>query len=39
MPSLATLIIFSFSPAQEAAGRWFEDNDPLGVAFEYPVQE
>jgi hypothetical protein len=22
-----------------AANRWFEDNDPLGVAFEYEVQE
>lgn len=20
-----------------AANRWFEDNDPLGMAFEYPV--
>jgi hypothetical protein len=20
-----------------AAGRWFEENDPEGVAFEYPV--
>jgi hypothetical protein len=23
----------------EAADRWFEENDPEGVAFEYPVQE
>jgi hypothetical protein len=22
-----------------AANRWFEDNDPLGMAFEYEVQE
>jgi hypothetical protein len=22
-----------------AANRWFEDNDPPGVAFEYEVQE
>lgn len=22
-----------------AANRWFEDNDPLGVAFEYEVEE
>jgi hypothetical protein len=22
-----------------AANRWFEDNDPLGIAFEYEVAE
>jgi hypothetical protein len=25
--------------SEEAAERWFEDNDPTGVAYEYPVQE
>jgi hypothetical protein len=25
--------------SEEAAERWFEDNDPAGVAYEYPVQE
>jgi hypothetical protein len=24
---------------EEAANRWFEENDPLGVATEYTVQE
>jgi hypothetical protein len=24
---------------EEAARRWFEENDPEGIAFEYPVQE
>jgi hypothetical protein len=24
---------------EEAAQRWFDKNDPEGVAFEYPVQE
>jgi hypothetical protein len=23
----------------EAAEKWFEENDPEGVAFEYPVRE
>jgi hypothetical protein len=25
--------------SEEAAQRWFDENDPEGVAFEYPVQE
>ena len=25
--------------SEEAANRWIEENDPEGVAFEYPVQE
>jgi hypothetical protein len=25
--------------AEEAARRWFEENDPEGIAFAYPVQE
>ena len=24
---------------EEAANRWFEENDPEGVTFEYPVRE
>jgi hypothetical protein len=25
--------------SEEAAQRWFDENDPEGAAFEYPVQE
>ena len=25
--------------SEEAAERWFKDNDPEGVAFEYPVSQ
>ena len=25
--------------SEEAADRWFEDNNPEGVAFEYPVRQ
>jgi hypothetical protein len=25
--------------SEEAAQRWFDENDPEGVAFEYPVHE
>ena len=25
--------------SEEAANRWLKENDPEGVAFEYPVQE
>jgi hypothetical protein len=24
---------------EDAADRWFAENDPEGVAFEYPIQE
>jgi hypothetical protein len=35
----ATSIISRYFATGEAADRWIEENDPEGVAFEYPVQE